>query len=511
MRIALHLTEIVRRWKRVRVHMNWRTFVAALVPLAILTQICTHTWFTWSQVSFTDQFQVPNLLDDIRWGVLACTLVSATCLLLRPFKRRVFIIATLFAVGLCLLTFGVPYFLPSIVSATLGLESIVPDPTVTPLFAATTALVMLVLGMRATETRLSQAPFVQWLAPRYPIVQQLVTRISLSEALVAIGATVGSLLAIVLPMSALVNSVTFDANYTRTVAPLGTAMYLDGGPDSVVDLNDLITKDYRLGVSTVVLSLTALRPVEQTISLHIELYLAVKLPPGHGATQGSGTLSIQGCSRPPCTPDGFLRVPDDFQPAHSTWEGALATDVTVETNGEAKNFPSDSYQFQHSATELLYGTTAQGPTFIPQQAFAYIAPQGLSDFQLVSVWAPHVVGMEVRRSTAVATYTYLVAFLPVVFALVIGQLVLSHMPQRPVDLATIYTGIAAASLTVLPLRATLIPTDIQALSLTRVDLALATEVGIFAGIAALAHARLVLWKLRVGRATNEAPPQTNEV
>jgi hypothetical protein len=102
------------------------------------------------------------------------------------------------------------------------------------------------------------------------------------------------------------------------------------------------------------------------------------------------------------------------------------------------------------------------------------------------------INMVISRSTLVAVYTYGVTAAPLVFAIVIGQLMLALVSKRYVEIATLYAGLAAAGLTVLPLRAALIPSDVPQTSLTRVDLILAYQLGLLAklaGIAAFAHWR----------------------
>lgn len=155
--------------------------------------------------------------------------------------------------------------------------------------------------------------------------------------------------------------------------------------------------------------------------------------------------------------------------------------------GDPKLFPSDRYVIQ-TGTRLV---NAADQSTVERREYLG-EPAGSSDLdvkllEIRQAGDERFVVAEMSRSALVSAFVYAIALTPLVFAAVIGHLLFGRDRIGPADQATLYLGLAASGLTLLPLRAVLVPGEVQTASLTIADLVLGTEFGLLALLAALAH------------------------
>jgi hypothetical protein len=213
-------------------------------------------------------------------------------------------------------------------------------------------------------------------------------------------------------------------------------------------------------------------------------------------------LYFDECHRDPCSPDGHLQVQGDDV-------GTAAVALPVSMRGNAMMFPSDAYEVTAS---VGFDMLNKGTTSTDQRTYydlQVVGPRSLADLRLSvadtryadteGVWGKGIptdvrlVDFLYTRNALTTGYVYAVAAAPLVFAIVLAQLIFRRIRSRPtvkpLELGTLYVGLAAAGLTILPLRSTLIPAEIQGSSLTRLDFILGAELGLLAFLAAAAHAK----------------------
>jgi hypothetical protein len=248
----------------------------------------------------------------------------------------------------------------------------------------------------------------------------------------------------------------------------------------------------------VLVDVSAARLNEANATLHISVQAPVNdisnTPAGQLPLSGRQyTLLVRGCGQSPCSSNGLVDMPYtsfvEETPAMVTFQ----TDVTLPLAGDPRQFPSDRYSLG-TRLDVLRNDISVGQEQ-PMQLFVLDGggPPDLEAGLIRPQVDPYELDLDLNRSQTIAAYVYVVALVPCVFAALIYQWIGSTARIRRLEMSGLYGALAAVGLTLLPLRAVLIPPEIQTVSLTRVDLILAAQLGLLAGIATKAHWE---WALR---------------
>jgi len=171
--------------------------------------------------------------------------------------------------------------------------------------------------------------------------------------------------------------------------------------------------------------------------------------------------------------------------------GAISLGVT----GVAGRFPLDSYRLSVAMVPYLpdeigyVGTDGQTQTLIPTEMRATLDTD-IGDYSLVKARfrTSQFTSLWLERARGAEMFTYAVAFMPLLLALVLAHLIWAH----ELDVTDTLKLLFAALFTILPLRAVLVPTDIG--SLTLLDNLLGAELMLLLMVGAVAYWRDI-WQL----------------
>jgi hypothetical protein len=180
----------------------------------------------------------------------------------------------------------------------------------------------------------------------------------------------------------------------------------------------------------------------------------------------------------------------------------LNKDLQLELTGDPEQYPSDVYRVSATVSlELpdgivinspldefshMVSTAVQAASTLSGRDTYYIAQD--TDTEILEL---RDLQFAIVRDFWSRTFIYSVVFTPLLLALVIGDLIRRMGLRRPESAAVVLISLAAVLLTLLPLRAVLVPPDIP--DLTRVDRALTAELMLFLSIFVLGYARSI-WK-----------------
>jgi hypothetical protein len=211
-------------------------------------------------------------------------------------------------------------------------------------------------------------------------------------------------------------------------------------------------------------------------------------------------LWVSDCDQSPCEAGSLPILPDKFEPYLGG--KVFTTTLPFTTFGTPSEFPNDGYEI--FSRVAVVGGSLTTPESLPLDAYVDPPSVDLSNVavnvvpdsaiptfgQLTQIdHNGRLLSLVALRSPLAVGYAYVIALVPLVFALAIGYVMSAHFVGKPMDMATLYAGLAAAALVILPLRAILIPIDIQGFSLTRIDLVLGLDLGVLTGLASLAFCR----------------------
>lgn len=295
--------------------------------------------------------------------------------------------------------------------------------------------------------------------------------------------------AVLLPLGAIADR----ANQFALQAPWSAQPAVGGVP---VDSSTGLPADAwpPLGHFVILIEPVAAKPASNAATMRFTLMPPQKLKTGEDDYQLTGelpksyTLYVTGCEQTIC--QSGLPIPSSaFRSRGGGFEPIeFATDLDVAMTGDPKLFPSDRYTVQ-TGTRLVNGddqSTVEHDLYVG-------GPVGSSDLDVSLPRTCCVAGTQrtvfaiLSRSVFVSAFVYAIALTPLVFAVVIGHLLLGRDRIETADQATLYLGLAVAGLTLLPLRVVLLPGEVATASLTIADLVLGTEFGLLALLAALAH------------------------
>lgn len=166
------------------------------------------------------------------------------------------------------------------------------------------------------------------------------------------------------------------------------------------------------------------------------------------------SISIQSMLTP-----GLRGIPEDV---------SRALDISIA--GGPSSFPSDRYAFDLTMYADIRDAVDRTGYFAP--AKPVVDMSGLDPGLGAVVTGPNGKGnvhfqLEIARVPLITMYTYVVALVPICFALLFLHLLFINPASRMIPLADFLVALAATALAVLPLRTVLVPPDIQ--GLTRVD------------------------------------------
>lgn len=187
--------------------------------------------------------------------------------------------------------------------------------------------------------------------------------------------------------------------------------------------------------------------------------------------------------------------------------------------GKPSDYPSDAYHTQLSASVVLTQplqlkgsnfssfTNVFGPStlFLPSDYCAF-AGVGLTNIRVTSTGDPgrnEKFTLWFARDYHTLLFTYLIALLPSIMALTLGHYILTHSnPTDNPDPLNILVGTASIMITVLPMRAVLVPQELQ--DPTFVDLLLGFALTLTACTAIITYGYIVERK-QAAAATNALP------
>jgi hypothetical protein len=180
----------------------------------------------------------------------------------------------------------------------------------------------------------------------------------------------------------------------------------------------------------------------------------------------------------------------------------LNKDLPLELSGDPQQYPSDIYRVSATVSlELPDGIEVKSlPSefvhMVSTSVQAALALRGKDIYYIPQDTDTEEVDLRdlqfgIVRDFWSQTFIYSVLFTPLLLALVIGDLIRRMGLRRPESAAVVLIGLAAVLLTLLPLRAVLVPPDIP--DLTRVDRALTAELMLFLSIFVLGYSRSI-WK-----------------
>ena len=178
--------------------------------------------------------------------------------------------------------------------------------------------------------------------------------------------------------------------------------------------------------------------------------------------------------------------------------------VTLPVSGSPNRFPSDeyvlgSYPLLTLPNGVVLATRAAGGivnthSVVPTTVILFADPVFGDSWVTASQYGQAIV-LVIRRPTVYQLTVYLMALLPLLLGVVVAHVSIRHAAlegsKRPVFDLGLITGLIAAMLAILPLRAVLVPTGLDATGLTLLDYILVLDVLFIAAFLFFQYARFV--------------------
>ena len=183
--------------------------------------------------------------------------------------------------------------------------------------------------------------------------------------------------------------------------------------------------------------------------------------------------------------------------------------VTLPVSGSATSFPSDEYGLGSDPRLTLpngvvlasaaAGSSVNTRSAVPAKVTLF-ADAVFGDRWVTAFQSGQEIELWIRRPTAYQLTIYLMALLPLLLGVIVIHVSVRQAPlrrpKRPVLDLGVIAGLIAAMLAILPLRAVLVPTDLDVTGLTLLDYILVLDVLVIAAFVFFQYAWLV-WTPRM--------------
>jgi hypothetical protein len=251
----------------------------------------------------------------------------------------------------------------------------------------------------------------------------------------------------------------------------------------------------------------------------VPYHVWARLPVGIWLTMCVDSYAALGSCGTPTATISLGQLVTDGGRAAAVLGASVQAPVTLPVSGSPTRFPSDEYVLGSSPrltlpNGVVLATPAAGDPVntrsgVPATVILF-ADAVFGDSWVTASQSGQGIALVIRRPSFYQLTVYLMALLPLLLGVVVMHVSVRQAPlsrpKRPVLDLGVIAGLIAAMLAILPLRAVLVPTDLDMTGLTLLDYILVLDVLVIAAFLFFQYAWLVWTPRMPGRADAPGSP-----